>query len=553
MSGLDEKALKKHTSRIALIINKFVDQEPFVLVPPASSEGKGWVKELEQFGIKPGNWSRNFKMKSIVLWQPRAGKGRDPYNPDATDIVYRSNLSSGAKRDEFYRRLLMWRGNIGYHGTIGNSPEIYIPARLLFKTKEFGGGGGSGGGASKTALAEAGACIALAWLLDTGRDLSITDFATQAKANQLIKQLDKFVDLGKRDTDQHMAKILEFLLIDEQWLRTSVLTAKKLKTELNLSTGGPYTFHRDSKFMNSIYKTAGALIKTAIKKIVSVSGEKTDLSISGDKWNPGDIWIADTASGFSAAKDLGDIASLNTEILNAFNQTNIMGISLKKIGKGAAAAYDEYNMSQSDSRFGGFNFKNIVDVVPTKLMDSKDMYIEGSYTQPKPGGSSTKDLKLQIRTFDVNSNIQTELKGGAAAAGKAGFGIVNYTMNKLAPSDPLLTYPTINKWTDTEKEDAIIKYYNTLFTGKNVTRKDIQETLKTKKDDKSNLFSTWGKPQQDDYYASKIEALQICSIIKEGSKSKPELADDMLSIIMAYAMSLGVQDVFRASAYAKVS
>ena len=245
MSGLDEKALKKYTSRIALLIDKFSDQEKFTLVPPGSSEGKGWVKNLEEFDIKPATWSQGFKMKSIVLWRVRHGKGHDPYNPDATRIVFRSNLDSGVKRDTFYRELLQWQGKIGYHGTIGRSPEIYIPAKLLFKTKEFGGGGGSGGGASKTAKAEAGACIALAFLSENNRQLALTDFATKVQANKLIKDLDKFVDLGKDDTDKHMADVLEFLLMDEQWFRTSVLTAKKLNTELGPFGKGVYTFHRE--------------------------------------------------------------------------------------------------------------------------------------------------------------------------------------------------------------------------------------------------------------------------------------------------------------------
>ena len=417
---------------------------------------------------------------------------------------------------------------------------------MLLKTKEFGGGGGSGGGATKTALAEAGACIALAYLAENGRALAQTDFASKIQADKVIKQLDQFVDLGKDDTDKHMAKVLEFLLIDEQWFQTSIKTAAKLNAQLGPFGKGQYTFHRGSEFMNSIYKTATGLIKGGIKKMIQTHGEMEDLSVSGDKWNPGDIWIANRQEGFSAKKDLGVITKLNTEVLDAFNATDIMGISLKKIGKGAPANYETYNMTQSDDRFKGFDFKPYcLSCTVEKLMESKDMYIEGVY--------HNKKLLLQIRTFAVNANIQTELKGGAAAAGKAGFGLVNYTMKKLAPNEPLWTYTEINKWSVDEKEDAIIKYYNTLFAGKNVTKKDIQETLRTKKDDKSNLFSTWGQAQQDDYYTSKIEALQICSIVKKGSESKPELADDMMSIIMAYAMSLGVQDVFRASAYAKVS
>ena len=155
MTGLDEKELKKHTFRVALLLDKFVDQEKFTLVPTVSQEGKPWVKSLEEVGVKPSQWGQGFTMKSVVLWQRRSGKGWDPYNPEATRIVNRSDLNSGIKLDKFYRELLQWQHQLGYHGKVGNSKEIYIPARLLLKTKEFGGGGGSGGGATKTALAEA--------------------------------------------------------------------------------------------------------------------------------------------------------------------------------------------------------------------------------------------------------------------------------------------------------------------------------------------------------------------------------------------------------------
>ena len=68
MTGLDEKELKKHTFRVALLLDKFVDQEKFTLVPSGSQEGKPWVKSLEEEGIKPffKNWSSLFTRPSII-------------------------------------------------------------------------------------------------------------------------------------------------------------------------------------------------------------------------------------------------------------------------------------------------------------------------------------------------------------------------------------------------------------------------------------------------------------------------------------------------------
>ena len=113
-----------------------------------------------------------------------------------------------------------------------------------------------------------------------------------------------------------------------------------------------------------------------------------------------------------------------------------------------------YNTEQTNERFEGFKFTRIKKENADVLMNSKDMYIEGKY------GKS--DQLLQIRTFDADSNILTELKGGAAAAGKAGFGVVDFTM-KTFDQEKLLTYPTINAmdkdkpWDDQTQKMGLIK------------------------------------------------------------------------------------------------
>ena len=172
---------------------------------------------------------------------------------------------------------------------------------------------------------------------------------------------------------------------------------------------------------------------------------------------------------------------------------------------------------------------------------------------------------LQIRTFDADSNIQTELKGGAAAAGKAGFGVVEFTM-KTFKQENLWTYQKINAldpgkdWDDqTEKMGLIKKYYTELGWG-NISDRQILASLEKKKDRKSNKFPTWQKRNQNDYWTSKIEAMQICNIVYQASQKQTDTANNMMTVIMAYAMSMGLvrpskdglEEVFRASAFGKV-
>ena len=420
--------------------------------------------------------------------------------------------------------------------------------------KEFQASG-SGGGASTTELAEGGACIALAWLLDPiskGKDLKYDDFVTPAKRQILLTNLDQRVDLGAFETKDGMNKILDFFMEEPDWLDTSIKTAQKLKAKLKLSYS--HHMHRDSAFMRGIYLRARKEIKespglqNALQALTTDKSNPYKLSIGGDKWNPGDIWIAEGFGnkGFPATQDSNTLSHLNKEVLDKFHAADIMGISLKKIGK--SVQYQIYNASPSDARFDGFTYTGIKDELPAKLMDSKDMYVEGKY--------HGKNQLLQIRTFDADSNIQTELKGGAAAAGKAGFGVVDFAM-KTFKQEALLTYPTINKMTEADKMKLVQDYYKQIF-GRSVSDREIRDSLDKKKNRKSVLFANWSERHQNDYWTSKIEALQICAIINKNKDT--DLADNIITVIMAYAMSLGLgfpskaglETVFRASTYAKV-
>ena len=433
--------------------------------------------------------------------------------------------------------------------------RLYISVTQLDKTgaTEFQASG-SGGGATKTELAEGAACIALAWLLDPiskGKDLNYNDFTTPPKRKILLAKLDQRVDLGPFETKNGMNQILDFLVEEPDWLDTSVKTAKKLKAELKLAY--KHHMHRDSAFMRGIYLRARKEIKespglqNAIKAL-STASDPYKLQIGGDKWNPGDIWIAEGFGneGFPATKDSTTLSHLNKEVLDKFHAANIMGISLKKIGK--SVQYQVYNASPKDARFDGFTFTGIKNEVPAKLMDSKDMYVQGKY--------KGKDQLLQIRTFDTDSNIQTELKGGAAAAGKAGFGVVDFAM-KTFKQEALLTYPEINKMTEASKMKLVQNYYKQIF-GRGVSDKEIRDSLDKKKNNKSVPWSNWSERHQNDYWTSKIEALQICAILNDNKSS--DTANNLVTVIMAYAMSLGLgfpskaglNEVFRASTYAKV-
>ena len=168
-------------------------------------------------------------------------------------------------------------------------------------------------------------------------------------------------------------------------------------------------------------------------------------------------------------------------------------------------------------------------------MASKDIYIV------------TKSGKeLQIRTFDTKNNIQAEIKGSSAAGGKAGFGVIAHHLQTITKVK-IPTWQDIGKLSRDAKIKLIQKHYKAIFGG-SISSKKIIEVVNRKKNDNGKLYTSWTALAQDDYWASKIQALHIASVIKDSKKHR----NDLLSIIVAYAASLGLRNMFDASVYAKI-
>ena len=380
--------------------------------------------------------------------------------------------------------------------------------------------GGSGGGANQTALAESAVCIATAWLMLTGKDLTKKDLSDSKSVKKIITNINKIADIGKLDTKKGIKQVLDFLQKDEAWLSTTVRTATKIKKE-KIGSKKDYHFHRDSEFMNAIYTVASG----HIKKI-----NKLGLRIDPNKWNPGDIWLArgKGKDGFPATKDL---TSLNKSVLKQFKECEIVGISLKKLSSSGAGTWTVYNLPKQQRAF----VFDKIEKPAAALMNSKDVYI-----------TAKSGMKIQIRTFDAYQDIQCQITGGHAAGGKAGFGVTKHAIETLT-KESLMTWKEVHALSKPKQIKLIRKFHALCRIGATPSVQAIERNIKEQKNKSGILFDKWADKRQDDYYISKIQALQIASIIKS-SKNRNEI----ISIIFAYAASLGLKDLFEASVYAKI-
>ena len=115
------------------------------------------------------------------------------------------------------------------------------------------------------------------------------------------------------------AKIDEILLSDDGWIASSINGARLLHKALKRKQ---YTWHRGSSWVDAL--------ENKFKEL----NRQERIFKNVNKWTPADIWaVARGAENKYNILNASSISELNNELLKAYAERDIIGISLKKIGK----------------------------------------------------------------------------------------------------------------------------------------------------------------------------------------------------------------------------
>jgi hypothetical protein len=242
----------------------------------------------------------------------------------------------------------------------------------------------SGAGAEVTALAESLQAYACATRQHFGKDLLDVSQITKAT-------------ISDADCDRTLEACLKGL--DVNWFRSVIVTANLIFAEVpGAKTGKNFKFYRGGKLVDTIYSNW-----RQFKKGSGITGD--------DKWNPADIWMI--KKNFKLQTKFDTLGDYNRYMYDEFSQTNMIGISLKKIGPKDTPHSKVFNNGKPlIAKFTGVK-------LGMNMTDSKDIYIK--YTSEGALG------EVQLRNFSsrpVPSSWQGEIKGKAAAGGKIGGGII---------------------------------------------------------------------------------------------------------------------------------
>lgn len=379
--------------------------------------------------------------------------------------------------------------------------------------------GGSGGGAEITALTECMQCYYCSYVFNIQKG-KIKKSLTKAQ----LEKAGKYVD-----ADRSLEKILKNG--PEDWITTDVYlkTANKVYDEYGSKMKSPVYFHRGSKFMNNIYKA-----KAECHKIDKAS-ENTQApgSFSNDKWNPGDIWASTLSkTATPLMESVANWKTLNDKVFQLAGSGELLGISLKKIGKSATATSKEFNKPKDEksAKKPLYKYQSWSFGQTGEFFDSKDLYLVADV------GS------IQFRTFGGDTSWQGEIKGGAAAGGKIGGGNVNFYVNQVLKKDiyqgkgdekSLLAALTNDKHGTAE---------NAWMLYSKVNSKGSPKKPKMSEED----FMTQWKASPKEYTNSKYICLLFIYAFLTGSTEKK---NELITKIFRYAQS----DVDQSSYYIKIS
>jgi hypothetical protein len=339
----------------------------------------------------------------------------------------------------------------------------------------------SGAGAELTALAECLQAYACATRQHLGKPL--------VDVSQITSQT-----ISDAVCDRTLKRCIDGL--DEQWFYTVIKTANAIfDTVPNAKVGKNYVFHRGGKFVDSIYDEW-----RRHKKGSGITGD--------DKWNPADIWMVkkryEHKTGFPTLQDY------NLYMYNVFANVELIGISLKKLGKADEAHSKIFNAGKPlTAKFTGIKLGQV-------MTDSKDIYIQYE-TEGKSG-------EVQLRNFSsrpVTSSWQGEIKGKAAAGGKIGGGVIFEGAEFVGVPRQQLIHPPRTPIDKPKESD--FKEFATAFKNLSGSKEKIESLI---------IQAKMGHRQDKTWWMSKYIGIMLVDRVLKAKKM-----DDLCAYIFQYASS----------------
>ena len=317
---------------------------------------------------------------------------------------------------------------------------------------------GSGAGAGITKMVETAQCVYCAAKWSSGH-YSVMD----------LKRASSSVNV-----DGDLETVYNEL--PEDWVQSCIQSAEILYKEFR---GKSYTFHRGSDWVNKL--------ENHFKQLNRAGGSEFK---NLNKWSPADIYMVSSVGEKVDVTKTRNLIELNNLLQEMIRSKDIVGVSLKKVGKSAKLSY----------------------------LNTEEMTEYGyeSYTLGKRGFFSSKDIyitfndgTIQYRTFPT---WQGEIKGKTANQGKVSGGPTRAIIKRITRFD-LTEQKRVDRNRTMKK---FYEYYSFLEPSPLPKNKFIEKV----------------ETMDDNWYVSKFLGTELVYVLVKSNKK-----DYIISSLIGYAAS----------------
>ena len=286
-----------------------------------------------------------------------------------------------------------------------------------------------------------------------GSSINAAETAMQENATRFV--CEQYIDgqPAKMPSGDKIAAI--YPNYDDSWHDTFKLQAEKLKAWLSTNKG--YEYSRDASDGMMVFVEKIAINKCGVS--------------TKDSWNPADIYLCRKTKKTEIKMNMtriGDLSvpkpqkldMLNDYMRRLFTTRDLIGISLKKLGK--SATLEESNVTRQQT------LKDI-SIISNSIKLDLDLDTNGEF---KTGEMKFKikvgdsEVNVQIRAFSggVRESTQMDMTGAGAAAklGKVSANeAINPFLNGLAPAQKRrmgTQIPKVGAWTEAEIKQYVDEY-----------------------------------------------------------------------------------------------
>jgi hypothetical protein len=353
------------------------------------------------------------------------GKGEKQVNfknaEDVVDDITINNNYDKGKSSRFFKQ------GTRFKPVLQGEDDVNYKLNDIKKDEYFGSSSGSSLGFQKTRLMESIQCIFLSLKQHLIKVPSLKHFHLEFlydSEDNLDPEIMKYVKIPI-DID---AEFLRNFINDnkEGWVETFINTANALYLEdLQLVGKDKRTVFEKGKKYNFHQIGADTDLMNALSRSFNRSNVTKESPMS--KWNPADIWVSDSMVEPTIVARLNGantIVKLNRLINSQFLRSQLVGVSLKKIGNAESIklvinkltpppTYRFDSIITSNSPFGSLGVKLVANFKSEVLRDGQDtMYIRSF------GGSNNY------------SNVSGEVEGQHSRYGKIGLEWINKILLK---------------------------------------------------------------------------------------------------------------------------